>query len=239
MSCKRLGFPLTLAALAVLSGCQRQPARPSLERIAILRFENLGPDLSNDWMGRAFAEIVTSELTGAPGIYAIPGGRVHAVAAGLGVRPVAAPGISAERTPALAAGATKIAFGQYTVRGGTLEARVTLEDELTGKMTVLNPVSAPAGDIVSAATAVARQISTHVTPYGTKNSQVVKAYVNAFEGIGNPGVADQLAEAVAADPNFGPTYRQLAQLKVRENDIAGAREFLHRALARGNAIPDS
>jgi tetratricopeptide (TPR) repeat protein len=239
VSCKRLAFPLAIAALGLLSGCHRQPVRPSFERIAILRFENLGADPSADWIGRAFAEIVTAELTGAPGLYAIPGGRVHAVAAGLGARPAVAPGISAERTPALAAGATEIAYGQYAVRGGTLEVRVTVEDELTGKMTVLNPVSAPAGDIVSAATAVARQISTHVTPYGTKNPQVVQAYVDALEGIGRENAAEDLEKAIAADPNFGPTYRQLAQLKARQNDLAGAREVLDRALTRGNAIPDS
>ena len=214
-----------------------------MERIAILRFENLGADASSDltsddWMGRAFSDIVTSELGGAPGVYAIPAMRIHAVAAGMGARPVGAPGISAERTAALAAGATKIAFGQYAVRGGVLEARMTVEDELTGKMTVLNPVSAPSADIVSAASALARQISAAVSPYGTRNPLVLEAHVKAFEHIDSPGVAEDLEKAIAADPNFGPAYRELAQLKIQQKDIAGARELLARALARGKAIPD-
>lgn len=239
MFCKRLEVFLALVIPALFTACQRQPPRPAPARIAILRFENLGADPSNDWMGRGFAEIISAELNGAPGVYAIPGVRVHAVAAGMGSRPAGAPGISAERTPALAAGATKIAYGQYTVRGGTLEARVTVEDELTGKMTVLNPVSAPAADIVSAASALAGQMSTHVTPFGTKNPLVVEAYVNGLEGIGNPGVAEELEKAIAADPDFGPTYRQLAQLKAQQKDLAGAQNTLHQALARGKAIPDS
>ena len=230
---------LALASLALLSACHRQPPAPSLGRIAILRFENLGPDPSSDWMGRAFSEILASEVSGAPGLYAISSARVHAIQAGLGARPTGAPGISSERTAALAAGATKIVYGQYTVRGGTLDAQVTVEDELTGKMTVLEPVSAPPADIVSAASALAGRISTHITPYGTRNPLVVEAYVNALEGLGGAGVVQSLQGAIAADPNFGPTYRQLAQIEARQNDLAGARDLLAQALARGNSIPDS
>jgi tetratricopeptide (TPR) repeat protein len=234
---------LALVAIAFLAACHRQPVAPSLVRIAVLRFENLGADpsadpMAGDWMGRAFAEIIASELSGTPGLYAIPSVRVHAIEAGLGGRPAGAPGISAERTAALAAGATKIAYGQYAIRGGTLDVRVTLEDEFTGKMTVLQPVSARPADIVSAATALAGQISTHITPYGTRNPQVVEAYVKGLEGLGNAGVAEGLEKAIAADPGFGPPYRQLAQFKARQKDVAGAQELLERALARGH-IEDS
>ena len=202
-----------------------------MERISVLRFENLGADASVDWMGRAFPEIVTSELKQAPGIYAIPALRVHAVENSLGPRPVAAPGVSAERTAALASGATKIAFGQYTVRGGMLEARMTVEDEITGTLTVLDPVSAPAADIVSVASGLARQISAQATPYPTKNPLVVETHVKAFEHIDTPGIEDELNKAIAADPNFGPAYRELAQLKVQHRDLAGALEVLGRGLA--------
>ena len=201
----------------------------------MLRFENLGADASNDWMGRALSEIVTAELTGAPGIFPLPAVRVHAVQNGMGARPVTLPGISAERTAALAAGATKIAFGQYAIRGGTLEARMTVEDELTGKMTVLAPVTAPAGDIVTAASNLARQISDRTTPYSTKNPQVVQTHVRAFEHL-SPDLADDLEKAIASDPDFGPAYRELAQLKIQQRDIAGAQEVLARGAAR-SSIP--
>jgi tetratricopeptide (TPR) repeat protein len=237
--CKRHDFSLTILALAFLSACQRQPARPSLERIAVLRFENLGSDPSADWMGRAFSEIVTSELSSAPGLYAIPSARLHTIEASLGARPTGAPGISAERAAAVAAGATRIIYGQYAVRGGMLAARMTIEDQITGKMTVLNPVSAPPGDIVSAASALARQIAARVTPYGTKDPAVVEAHVNALEHLDSPGVAESLEKAIAADPNFGASYRQLALFKAQQRDIAGALDLLHRALDRGSAIPDT
>src|SRR5262249_7059147 len=163
-------------------------------RVAVLRFENLSADASDDWMGRALSEIVTSELTGSPGIFALPAIRIHAVQNGLGARPATLPGVSAERTAALAAGATKIALGEYVVRGGTLEARMTVEDEITGKMTVLPPVTAPVGDIVNAATELARQMSDRITPYGTKNPLVVRTHVRAFEQL-TPELADDLQKS--------------------------------------------
>jgi len=237
--CNRPRFSLAILTLAFLSACHRQPARPAVERIAILRFENLGADPSQDWMGRAFSEMIGAELHGAPGFYAIPGVRLHAVNAELGGRQASVPGISAERTAALAAGATKIAFGQYTVRGGALEARMTVEDALTGKMTVLNTVSAAATDVVSAASVLARQISPHVTPYGTRNPQVIETHIHALEDRGRAGMGEDLEKAIAADPNFGPAYRQLAQIKAQQGDGNGALALLDQALARGSGIPDA
>src|ERR1039458_5135133 len=50
--CKRLPGVL----LAVLSiGCNSNSARPMVERVAVLRFENLSGDASLDWAGRAVA----------------------------------------------------------------------------------------------------------------------------------------------------------------------------------------
>ena len=60
MYCRFRWFP-ALAAL-LLSACARQPAGPRVERIAILRFENLGPSVAGDWMGRAFSAVVTARI---------------------------------------------------------------------------------------------------------------------------------------------------------------------------------
>ena len=187
-------------------------------------------------MGRAFSEIITSELDNIPGIYAIPATRIHAVEAAMGGGPVAAPGISAERTAALGAGATKIVFGDYAIRGGKLAARMTIEEEPTGKMTVLDPVVAPPGDIVAAASGLARQISARAKPYATGNPFVVETHVKAFEHLGSPDMAEGLEKAIADDPNFGPSYRQLAQIKIQQKDLPGAEDILARGLARGDAI---
>jgi len=231
---RKLLFPVILTF--ALAACRREPARPALEHIAILRFENLGADLSADWMGRAFSEIIAAELEGAPGVSVIPSTRWHAFDAQFGPRPAAVPGISAERMSALAAGATCIAYGQYMVRNGSLQASLTIEDVRTGKMTSLVPASAPEAGVVPAASALALEISPRINPYATRNAQVLQAYVKALEGSDPAGVAQDLQQAIAADPDFGPAYRQLAQIESRQRDIAGALALLQQALARGSAI---
>jgi tetratricopeptide (TPR) repeat protein len=150
---------------------------------------------------------------------------------------VEVPGISAERTAALAAGATKLVYGDYAIRNGTLTARMTVEDELTGKMTVTPLVSAPPSEIVSAASGLAREISAQAKPYSTSNPLVVETHVKAFEHITNPDTIADLQQAIAADPNFGPSYRQLAEAQLQQKDVEGAKETLARGLARGNQIP--
>jgi len=150
----------------------------------------------------------------------------------MGPRPVSVPGVSTERTAALGAGATKIVFGQYAIRGGTLEVRMTVEDEITGTMTVLDPVSGPPADILALGSALARQISPHVSPFGTQNASVLETHAKGYEHLDSPGLAEDLERAVAADPDFGPSYRQLAQLKLQQRDIAGAEAILQNGLAR-------
>ena len=47
-----------------------------------------------------------------------------------------------------------------------------------------------------------------------------------------------MSVAIAADPDFAPPYRLLAQIKAQRQDRAGAVATLDQALARGNAIPE-
>ncbi|HEV3198782.1 MAG TPA: hypothetical protein VGZ73_12770 [Bryobacteraceae bacterium] len=217
-----------LAALA----CNRQPAAPQAKRIAILRFENLGSDTGNDWMGRAFSEIIATELTGSPDADPIPSSRIHTLNQTFGVRPISAPGISAERGLALASGASQIGYGNYAVRGGRLEAQLTVEDPRTGKTIRVVVSSAAAGDVVGAATGLARQIARQTRTYGTMSSRALKAWMVALESGDATVTGQSLEEAIAADPDFGPPYRLLAQWKLQRQDRAGALSLLDQALAR-------
>ncbi len=233
MFCRFRWF-LPLAAL-LLAACARQPPAPATQRIAILRFENLGAGVSDDWMGRAFSEVITAELAGAPGIYAIPSNRLHGLDRVFGPRPVSVPGISAERTLAFASGATRLGYGEYSVRGGRLSARLTIEDPRTGKMVKL--FSAAGGDVFAVASELARQISTRVAPYGTKSVPALKAYMAAEESATAAATTQNLEQAIAADPDFGPPYRLLAELDAQRQDRAGADALLGQALSRAGAMP--
>ena len=224
-------LPLAAFALVTFSACTRQPVAPHPQRLAILRFENLGGDVSTDWMGRAFSEIVTAELAGAPDIYVLPANRMHALDSSLGSRPVAAPGVSAERTLALVAGAHRIGYGEYAARHGRLEARLTIEDPRTGRLAQVISASASAGDVLAAASDLARQISSRRASYGTRNLAALKPYITGIESPESSSALFQ--QAIAADPDFAPPYRQLALLKARQQDRAGALDLLAQALARG------
>ena len=228
--------PALFALCFFFNSCSRQPAKPSVQQLAILRFENLSPDSSADWMGRAFSDILTWELMGAPGLDVIPPSRFHSLDRTLGLRTISAPGISSEHSQALAAGASEIAYGEYTVRAGRLEARVTIEDVRTGQMTKVVSASAPSGDVLAAATEVAKQISARVAPYETRSLEALRAYITGTETPDPAASETALNLAIAADPDFGPPYRVLAQMHAAQHDRSGAMAVLERAAARGNSI---
>ncbi len=225
------------ACLAALS-CSRRTAPPGIERLAILRFENLSSDISLDWEGRAFSEIITRELTAAPNLYAVSFERLHAADTAFGRRPLAAPGISAEHALALAAGANRVGYGDYTVRAGRLEIHLTIEDPQTGRITETLHASGAPGDPVGAASQLARQLSSGAAPYSTRNSTALRAYVSALEAA-NPGEQIQrLREAVAADPAFAPPYHLLGTLLAQQRDTSGALALLDQAWAHRAAMPE-
>jgi Flp pilus assembly protein TadD len=209
-----------------------------VERLAILRMENLSGDASLGWAGRALSEVVTAELSGVVQPKVMSSGGIHAPDRVLGVRPISAPGISAESSQALAAGATQLGYGEYTVRHGKLEVRLTIEEARTFKATRVIGVTAPAGDVLGAGTALAREISGKAAAYGTRNPRALEAYARALESGDVTVMEVGLGVAVAADPTFVAPYRLLAQIKAQRQDRAGALAVLDQALALGNAIPE-
>lgn len=212
--------------LLLLAGCGRNGTRVP-EHYAVLRFENLGADLAADWMGRALSEMVSADL---PAGMAISSSRLHAIDRTLGPRPVSAPGISAERSAALAAGANRIGYGDYSVRDGRISARLTIFNPQTGRATRL--LSAAGSDVIALAGDLARQISPRAGKYETASAAAVKDYFTALES-GDPGVRTAgLSAAIAADPDFAPPYLLLAETRLEERDRDGALAALGQALAR-------
>jgi tetratricopeptide (TPR) repeat protein len=229
---------LAAVALGQLS-CTRHAAVPAVERLAVLRFENLGSDPAADWVGRALEEIVNTELAGAPELYAIPRSQLLAMDRALGARPVAAPGISAGQAAALSLGATRIGYGDYAIRNGRLEARLSLADPRTGKIVAGFTAEADGGDVLAAANALARRISPRASGYATHSEAALHAYIDALEAAGPAEAVSEAEAALEADPGFGPAARLLAGLKVEHGDRAGALDCLNRALARAVGRPAS
>ena len=227
---------LIAAGLCFAISCSRPPAATH-RRLAIVRFENLGADPSTDWMGRAFSEVLTYGLAEAPGIYAIPSVRLHALDRTLGARPIGATGISAERAQALAAGADRIGYGTYAVAQGRLEAALTIVDTRTGKATVSMSVTVAPPNVEAAAAELARHISNRIVAFPTASQDALRDYAGALEAADADAIASRAGAAVAADPNFGPAYRMLADSKAGRGDRAGALADLDAALARAAGMP--
>jgi tetratricopeptide (TPR) repeat protein len=219
-----------------LVSCSSRPAASKTDRIAVLRFENLSTDASLSWVGRALSEVVSVQLAGAPGTQTISSSRLHSYDRLLGVHPVSSPGISTESTQALLAGATRVVYGEYTVRGGRLEARVTIEDTRGGRMKTF-AVAAPAGDVLKAAGEIAREIEPKSAAFSTRSGEALSAYIHALESPDPDRIEQGLRAAIQADPDFPAPYRLLAQARAQRGDPQGAVALIEQALGRGDRIP--
>ncbi|HUE20740.1 MAG TPA: hypothetical protein VMQ86_03615 [Bryobacteraceae bacterium] len=215
-----------------LVGCARRDSQQTVPQVAVLRFENLSADTSLDWMGRGFAEVLAGELQGSPQRYAIQFRALHSFDASLGGRLPGAPGISAERTGALAAGANQIVYGDFSVANGVLRATATEEDLATHKMALVASASGPAsGGIFPVAEALARQLGeTH--PFGTRNPQALHDYAAALDSPDPVAAAKDFAKAVAADPDFGRAYLLWLETAIARRDRAEADRLIEQAHAR-------
>lgn len=157
-------------------------------------------------MGRGFSEILAGELVGTVPGHVIDWRGLHSFDPVLGPRPVAAPGISAERSQATAAGANQIVYGEFSVVNGSLRATAMVENPETRKMDRVISATAPAaGGIFTVADALARQLGT-AHAFGTRNPQALREYVAGLEAPDPASAFASFARAAAADPAFGSAY---------------------------------
>lgn len=218
MSCKRLG----LAAALLMTACSQRPR--AVERIAILTFENLTGDPSLDWMGRGLAEAVGAQLACSARLYALPLQSLHVLDAALGTHPVNAPGISAERPAALAAGVDRILYGTFSRWG----AQSFVEDPGSGR--VLRTITVAGNNPFDTAAALARALDPAARALPTRNLAALRDYVSALETNDETAAA----RATSEDPAFGPAWLARAQIALRSKGPAAALDILQQA--RGQAL---
>jgi tetratricopeptide (TPR) repeat protein len=231
-TCRQLA--LLACLLVCLTNC---PSRVS-PRMAVLRFENLSGDPALDWMGRGFSEILSGELEGSPQRYVVQWRALHSPDASLGKRPAAAPGISAERTEALMAGADEILYGDFSVVRGLLRATLTVENTVTRKTVRVISADGPLGDgIFPVAAALARQLGqTH--GFGTENPQALRAYVAALESTDPAAALEDFAQATMADPDFGQAYVFWLDTALGQRNRSEADRALGQARAHFDRLPE-
>ncbi|HVN06191.1 MAG TPA: tetratricopeptide repeat protein [Bryobacteraceae bacterium] len=211
----------------LLIGCNRA-GEPPVERLAILRFENLSDDPSLEWMGRGFSEVLTGSLQGSPARYVMGWHTLHALDAWLGIRRPS-PGISAEATDALMGGANRVVYGYFSVVNQTLRATAVEEDLTTHKMVRSVSAAGPLRDGIFPVAAILANRFGDAHSYGTRNAEALREYVEASEAP-DPGAASQhLSAAAAADPGFGRAYVLGLDLAMARRDRAGAGRVLEVA----------
>jgi tetratricopeptide (TPR) repeat protein len=178
-------------------------------------------------MGRAASEIIAHEISG--GQTVISPGALHANPNAM-FRPVGAPGESAERGAALAEGATRIVSGQISEVRNQLVLDVTERDPIAQKTIRSFTVSVPnAGDLYTVADAAARQLSSRITPFDTRNNQALAPWARALEENDPAKVSGEYAGAVQADPEFASAWLAWARTLNEHRDRAGAGKILAEA----------
>jgi tetratricopeptide (TPR) repeat protein len=228
---------LTLFATLILSNCQRQPA--GVQRLAILRFENLTGDDSLNWTGRAVSTVMDAELGGSRSVSVIDFGPLHASDRTLGARPIAAPGISTERPAALLAGATGILYGRISRLGANLRLDAELFDTSRGKIgRVLSAAGLERQGVIPLADSLAKELAAPVRPFGTGHNDALHEFCLGLESSDPHGAVAAFSRAVAADANFGQAYVAWAQVAAGQNDRAEAERVLALASARGTALQE-
>ena len=230
---------LILVALGVATVCCSRTRTPAVERLAVLRFENLTGDDSLNWMGRAVSEVLISELAGSQTVAVISFAALHASDRALGPRPLTAPGISAEQPAALFSGVNRILYGRISRMAGKLRLDATVFDPSRAKVerTLAAAGSEPAG-IIRLADSLASELATTRRPFETQNVQALREYCTGLETANPAEAAAAFSGAVNVDPNFGQAFVAWAQVEAARNNKAEAEGILAIASAKGRSISE-
>ena len=125
------------------------------------------------------------------------------------------------------------------MRNGKLEVRLTIEDVRALKTAKVISASAPAGDVLGAGHGTRPPDLSQSRPVRhAQSARRWKRTLRRWRARDAAVMEVGLGVAIAADPDFAPPYRLLAQIKAQRQDRAGAVATLDQALARGNAIPE-
>ncbi len=181
-----------------------------------MRFENLSGDSGSDWEGRALSELLKNRF-GAD--------RTPRTAS-------PAPGISTERSGAIANGATRIITGYYTIQNGRMQVRAVAEDVLSGK---IGQSLYAEGGVFRSAAILGDGFGAPAAQPPSTNTPAIEEYALASDTSGQRA-EEHYALAITADPNFSPAYLGLVRTAAAAGDLATVDRTLAAASARGQRL---
>jgi Flp pilus assembly protein TadD len=123
-----------------------------VERVAVLRFDNLTGDQSLDWVATAAPAILSAEWNGVSRKLALTAGTLR---------------------DGYLEGATRLTHGYFEKRGGKLQFRVVMEDASLHKMSANTTA---AGDPLTAMNSIARRIEPAANSFSTMNPEAIEAW---------------------------------------------------------------
>ena len=203
-----------LLLVSLLVSC----AKPEFtNRVAVLRFENLAQDPSEDWIGRAVSEEIAGQLEGTRHHAVISFETLRRMVDSSGSRPLVTPGVSAERDAAISAGADRLVEGYYSMREGRLRLTALEENLSTGRLGAPMIVEGPVDDLLHLTDQIAKTIDIEARPAITNSARALRSYAIALESP--PEQARALFEESARlDPEFGSPWVALAHQSLAKDD---------------------
>nr|MDQ3280856.1 protein kinase [Acidobacteriota bacterium] len=187
--------------------------RPSF---AVLGFHNLSGDAHSEWIGNAFAEMLTTELSAGEALRAVPGERVEQVKADLGLTsgsPIPANRLSLVRSSLASDLLVSGAFLALPApNGNRIRLDVRVQDARSGELRTTLSESGVESDMIELANRVGGRL--RVT-------------------LGSNASGAQLAGLRAAVPTDERVAREYAEgmARLRQFDPRAARPFFERAIA--------
>jgi tetratricopeptide (TPR) repeat protein len=215
--CRRELSLSTITILLILAplGCSRG-RKPTVERLAIVPFENLSSDSNLKWAGRAISSALVYDLAPSPDRNAQ---------------------LVDSSSSAYTLRASEMLEGYFSESRGRLVMVATLESLGKTKTVASYELSGPASEgVVPLVNQLAKRISTEARPFGTRNPEAFRAYGGALTGADPEAIRKGLEAATAADPHFAMGYLVWARLLGAQ----GQREQALQKLQAGRAAnPDA
>ncbi len=203
-------------AAGLLVSCQRKEDR-GIERVAILPFENLSTDNTIDWVGPVISAMLVEQTSASTHVFAYRTEDIR---------------------DARLSGAVRVVQGYYSRGAGRLNVHAVIEDLRTRRNVEAIGDAVPLGSINTITDRLAKTIDSRTRPFGSQNGGALRAWGESLTAVDASTRIAALRRSIAADPNFGRAYLDLASLFAATGDRAQTEAVLKQADERMSQFTD-